>query len=90
MASIRSLLSLVLLVTPAVVLPQARRAPGVGVYRQPAPRGGVEPGVNGDWFQTVPIDVVGARPATLRVVATGKAAATPRYPDDVVRPAAQP
>jgi Zn-dependent M28 family amino/carboxypeptidase len=113
MASIRSLLLLVLLVTPVVVRAQAR--PHVTAAeidgdlrflssdllegRAPATRGGrlaseyiasqlraagVEPGVNGDWFQSVPIDIVGARPATMSIVATGKAAASLRHPDDVV------
>ncbi|MDB4948476.1 MAG: peptidase [Gemmatimonadetes bacterium] len=45
---------------------------------------GVQPGVNGSYFQQVPIDVVGADPSTIRVAATGKATATLRYPDDVV------
>jgi Zn-dependent M28 family amino/carboxypeptidase len=113
MASIRSLLSLVLLVTPVAVAAQARPritpaeidgdlrflSSDLLEGRAPATRGGrlaseyiasqlraagVEPGVNGDWFQAVPIDIVGARPATIRVVATGKAAASLRYPDDVV------
>jgi Zn-dependent M28 family amino/carboxypeptidase len=113
MDSIRSLLSLVLLVTPGLVPAQARPRITTAEIdgdlrflssdllegRAPATRGGrlaseyiasrlraagVEPGVNGDWFQTVPIDIVGARPATMRVVATGKAEATLRYPEDVV------
>ena len=46
---------------------------------------GVEPaGENGTYFQRVPIDVVGADRATLRVAASGKATATLRYPEDVV------
>ena len=45
---------------------------------------GVEPGANGSFFQEVPIDIVGAAPASIRVIASGKAAATLRYPDDVV------
>jgi Zn-dependent M28 family amino/carboxypeptidase len=113
MASLRSLLSLVLLVTPALLSAQARpRITGAEIDgdlrflssdllegRAPATRGGrlaseyiasqlraagVEPGVSGDWFQTVPIDIVAASPATIRAVATGKATATLRYPEDVV------
>ena len=46
---------------------------------------GVEPGVaGGSYFQRVPIDIVGADPATLRVGASGRATASLRYPDDVV------
>ena len=45
---------------------------------------GVEPGVNGSYFQTVPIDVVGAQAGTIHATATGKATATLRYPDEVV------
>jgi Zn-dependent M28 family amino/carboxypeptidase len=45
---------------------------------------GVEPGVNGSYFQTVPIDVVKADPASIKVNATGKATMTLRSPDDVV------
>src|SRR5215207_898282 len=45
---------------------------------------GVGPGVNGSYLQAVPIDVVGADPATIRVAASGKSTATLRYPDDVV------
>jgi Zn-dependent M28 family amino/carboxypeptidase len=46
---------------------------------------GVEPaGTDHSYFQTVPIDIVGADPASLHVTATGKASATLRYPDDVV------
>jgi Zn-dependent M28 family amino/carboxypeptidase len=46
---------------------------------------GVEPGV-GDtsYFQRVPIDIVGAQRATIRVAAAGRADATLRYPEDVV------
>jgi Zn-dependent M28 family amino/carboxypeptidase len=46
---------------------------------------GVRPGV-GDtsYFQRVPIDVVKADPKTIRVIASGKANATLRFPDDVV------
>ena len=46
---------------------------------------GVEPGgPNHAYFQPVPIDIVGADPATLHVTASGKATAALRYPDDVV------
>jgi Zn-dependent M28 family amino/carboxypeptidase len=46
---------------------------------------GVEPaGTDHSYFQTVPIDVVAADPATLHVTASGKASTTLRYPDDVV------
>jgi Zn-dependent M28 family amino/carboxypeptidase len=45
---------------------------------------GVEPGVNGSYFQTVPIDVVKADPASIKVSATGKSTMTLHSPDDVV------
>lgn len=45
---------------------------------------GVEPGAGESYFQRVPIDVVGADPATIRVAASGKASASFRYPEDVV------
>jgi Zn-dependent M28 family amino/carboxypeptidase len=45
---------------------------------------GVEPGVGGSYFQTVPIDVVKADPASIKVSATGKATMTLKSPDDVV------
>ena len=46
---------------------------------------GVQPaGDSGTYFQRVPIDVVGADPATIHVTAAGKATGTLRYPDDVV------
>ena len=45
---------------------------------------GVEPGVNGSYFQRVPIDVVTATRATIRATASGRASATFRYPEDVV------
>jgi Zn-dependent M28 family amino/carboxypeptidase len=45
---------------------------------------GVEPGVNGSYFQEVPIDVVGADRSTIRVAAGGKASGALRYPEDVV------
>src|SRR3954467_12622746 len=37
---------------------------------------GVEPGVNGSYFQSVPIDIVGAQPGTMHATASGKATAT--------------
>jgi Zn-dependent M28 family amino/carboxypeptidase len=46
---------------------------------------GVKPGVgDSSYFQRVPIDVVKADPATIRVTASGKANATLRFTDDVV------
>src|SRR3982751_1063631 len=45
---------------------------------------GVEPGVNGSYFQPVPIDVVKADPATIKVSASGKASGSLRFTDDVV------
>lgn len=45
---------------------------------------GIAPGVNGSYFQEVPIDIVGARQQTIRVSTGGKAPAALRYPDDVV------
>jgi len=45
---------------------------------------GIEPGVNGSYFQDVPIDVVKSNPATIRVVASGKATANLKFTDDVV------
>lgn len=45
---------------------------------------GVDPGVNGSYFQKVPIDIVAASRPTIRAAATGRATATLRYPDDVV------
>src|SRR2546423_5605256 len=45
---------------------------------------GLEPGVNGSYFQSVPIDIVGADPATIRVASSGRATTALRYPDDVV------
>jgi Zn-dependent M28 family amino/carboxypeptidase len=45
---------------------------------------GIEPGVNGSYFQKVPIDVVRADSASIRVAASGKATATLRSPSDVV------
>jgi len=45
---------------------------------------GVEPGVNGSYFQPVPIDVVKADPATIKVTASGKSSMTLKSPNDVV------
>ena len=45
---------------------------------------GVEPGVNGSYFQPVPIDVMTTQPGSARAAASGKATATLRQPDDVV------
>jgi Zn-dependent M28 family amino/carboxypeptidase len=45
---------------------------------------GVEPAANGSYIQKVPIDILDANPATMRVSATGKATARLRYPEDVV------
>ena len=45
---------------------------------------GVEPAFGKSYFQRVPIDIVGAQAAGMRVTASGKATATLRYPDDVV------
>ena len=45
---------------------------------------GLRPGLDTSYFQTVPIDVVTADRASMRVAASDKATATLRYPDDVV------
>jgi hypothetical protein len=45
---------------------------------------GVEPGVNGSYFQRVPIDIVSTQATTVRAQATGKATATLRQPEDIV------
>lgn len=45
---------------------------------------GVQPGVRGGWFQPVPIDVVTADQGAIHAVASGKASATLRAPDDIV------
>jgi Zn-dependent M28 family amino/carboxypeptidase len=45
---------------------------------------GVEPGAGKSYFQPVPIDIVGAVPATIRVTSGGNSPAALRYPDDVV------
>jgi Zn-dependent M28 family amino/carboxypeptidase len=45
---------------------------------------GIEPGVNGSYFQEVPIDVVRSNPASISVTASGKATADLQFTDDVV------
>ncbi len=45
---------------------------------------GVQPAVNGSYIQKVPIDIIDAQAATMRVQASGKATARLRYPEDVV------
>ncbi|HEU4564058.1 MAG TPA: M28 family peptidase [Gemmatimonadaceae bacterium] len=45
---------------------------------------GIRPGVNGSYFQPVPIDVVTADSSSIRVAASGKANAVLSYPGDVV------
>ncbi|HKT07003.1 MAG TPA: M28 family peptidase [Gemmatimonadaceae bacterium] len=45
---------------------------------------GIQPGVNGSYFQRVPIDVVTVDSASMQVQASGKATAQLRFPDDVV------
>ena len=45
---------------------------------------GLRPGLDTSYFQTVPIDVVTADKASMRVSASDKATATLRFPDDVV------
>lgn len=45
---------------------------------------GLEPANNGSYLQRVPIDVVAAAPGSIRAVASGRATATLRYPEDVV------
>lgn len=45
---------------------------------------GIQPGVNGSYFQRVPIDVVTVDSASMHVQASGKATAQLRFPDDVV------
>lgn len=45
---------------------------------------GVEPAANGSYIQKVPIDILDANPATMRIAASGKATARLRYPEDVV------
>lgn len=113
MTPLRSLVSAVLFVTPALLAAQPRSRTTTAEIdghlrflssdllegRAPATRGGrlaaeyiasqlrgagVEPGVDGDWFQHVPIDVVAADPGSIQVAATGRYTGTLRYPDDVV------
>lgn len=45
---------------------------------------GLEPGVNGSYFQRVPIDVASTDSASMHVAASGKASGPLRFPDDVV------
>ena len=45
---------------------------------------GVEPGVNGSYLQSVPIDVVAADPASIVASASGRSTVALGYPDDVV------
>jgi Zn-dependent M28 family amino/carboxypeptidase len=45
---------------------------------------GLEPANNGSYLQRVPIDVVAAERGSIRAVASGRATATLRYPEDVV------
>jgi Zn-dependent M28 family amino/carboxypeptidase len=45
---------------------------------------GVQPGMDGSYFQKVPIDIVTAKPATIRVTASGKAHASLHSTNDVV------
>ena len=45
---------------------------------------GLKPGVNGSYFQPVPIDVVAADQANIRPTTSGKVTTTLRDPDDVV------
>jgi Zn-dependent M28 family amino/carboxypeptidase len=45
---------------------------------------GLRPGNDTSYLQSVPIDVVTADPASMRLEAAGKATATLRHPDDVV------
>ena len=45
---------------------------------------GVEPGVNGSYFQPVPIDVLTTQPASVHATASGKATATLKPGEDVV------
>lgn len=109
----RSLLTLVLSVTPALAAAQSRPRITTAEIdghlrflssdllegRAPATRGGrlaseyiasqllaagVEPGVNGSYFQRVPIDVVTADPRSIVATASGRSTGTLRYPDDVV------
>lgn len=45
---------------------------------------GVEPGVNGSYFQQVPIEIVRADRSSIQASASGRASAVLRYPEDVV------
>jgi hypothetical protein len=45
---------------------------------------GLEPGVNGSYFQPVPIDVLTTQPGSARASVSGKATATLRQSEDVV------
>lgn len=45
---------------------------------------GVKPGMNGSYFQNVPMDIVAADPATIKVTASGKATADLKSTADVV------
>ena len=113
MPILRSLLSVVLLVTPSLAAGQARPRITTAEIdghlrflssdllegRAPATRGGrlaaeyiasqlraagVEPGVNGSYFQNVPIDIVAADPSSIRAAASGRATESLRAPDDIV------
>ncbi|NUR34958.1 MAG: M28 family peptidase [Gemmatimonadaceae bacterium] len=113
MPMFRSLLTIVLSVTPVLAAAQSRPRITTAEIdghlrflssdllegRAPATRGGrlaseyiasqlraagVEPGVNGSYFQRVPIDVVTANPASIVATASGRATGTLRSPDDVV------
>jgi hypothetical protein len=44
---------------------------------------GRAPGVNGSYFQDVPIDIVGADVSSITMTASGKATSSLRYPQDV-------
>ena len=113
MPILRSLLSVVAFVTPALLAGQSASrittdeidghlrflSSDLLEGRAPATRGGrlaaeyiasqlraagVEAGANGSYFQTVPIDVVAADPASIHATASGRSTAALRYPDDVV------
>jgi Zn-dependent M28 family amino/carboxypeptidase len=45
---------------------------------------GLEPGVDGSYFQTVPIDVVTIDSSSVKAAASGKASSTLKFPSDVV------
>ncbi|MEO8561197.1 MAG: M28 family peptidase [bacterium] len=45
---------------------------------------GVEPGVNGSYFQQVPIDILATQAASVHAAASGRATASLRQPEDVV------